>query len=200
MADAIAITRSARYRFDTPGRPPQYATARLRAVHVQLVIGLVGGELPLPFLVELLEAVSQGAGLRSCRQCEDRNGYRNRTGERLGHLHTLTVLQGACERQHQAGSSGEEETLPTPDEVVLGNFMRDGRIITMPAKRSKRIVLLNHVAQLFDIGVRYSESDVNRKLRNLHDDYAALRRYLVDEDFLSREGGEYWRTGGSVDG
>jgi hypothetical protein len=32
-----------------------------------------------------------------------------------------------------------------------------------------------------------------------HDDYAALRRYLVDEEFLSREGGSYWRTGGSVD-
>jgi hypothetical protein len=89
--------------------------------------------------------------------------------------------------------------LATPDEVMLGNFMRDGRIVTMPAKRSKRIVLLNYVAQLFDIGVRYSESEVNRKLRNLYDDYAALRRYLVDEGFLSRESGQYWRTGGSVD-
>jgi hypothetical protein len=94
---------------------------------------------------------------------------------------------------------GKEETLPTPDEVVLGNFMRDGRIVTMPARRSKRIVLLNYVAQLFDVGVRYSESEVNRRLWNLHDDFAALRRYLVDEEFLSREGGEYWRTGGSVD-
>jgi hypothetical protein len=82
---------------------------------------------------------------------------------------------------------------------MLGNFMRDGRIVTMPARRSKRIVLLNFVAQLFDVGVRYSECEVNRRLRNLHDDFAALRRYLVDEEFLSREGGEYWRTGGSVD-
>jgi hypothetical protein len=122
------------------------------------------------------------------------------TGERLGHMHTLAVLQAVWERRHQADSSGKEETLPTPDDVMLGNFMRDGRIVTMPAKRSKRIVLLNHVAQLFDVGVRYSESEVNRRLRNMHDDYAALRRYLVDEEFLSRAGGEYWRTGGSVDG
>jgi len=89
--------------------------------------------------------------------------------------------------------------LPTLEEVMLRNFMRDGRIVTMPARRSKRIVLLNHIAQLFDVGVRYSESEVNRRLRNLHDDFAALRRYLVDEEFLTREGGEYWRTGGSVD-
>jgi hypothetical protein len=36
-------------------------------------------------------------------------------------------------------------------------------------------------------------------LRALHDDHAALRRYLVDEDFLSREDGYYWRSGGTVE-
>jgi len=77
--------------------------------------------------------------------------------------------------------------------------MRDGRIVTMPAKRSRRLVLLNHVAQLFEVGVRYEEGEVNLRLRNLHEDYAALRRYLVDEGFLDRDHGMYWRTGGSVD-
>ncbi|HEV7148233.1 MAG TPA: DUF2087 domain-containing protein [Pedococcus sp.] len=32
-----------------------------------------------------------------------------------------------------------------------------------------------------------------------HDDVAALRRYLVDEGFLDRRDGQYWRAGGSVD-
>jgi hypothetical protein len=77
--------------------------------------------------------------------------------------------------------------------------MRDGRIVTMPAKRFRRLVLLNHVAQLFEVGVRYEEGEVNLRLRNLHEDYAALRRYLVDEGFLDRDHGMYWRTGGSVD-
>jgi len=77
--------------------------------------------------------------------------------------------------------------------------MRDGRIVTMPAKRARRLVVLNHVAQLFEVGVRYEEGEVNLRLRNLHEDYAALRRYLVDEDFLDRDHGMYWRTGGSVD-
>ena len=76
--------------------------------------------------------------------------------------------------------------------------MRDGRIVTMPAKRSRRLLLLDHVAQMFEVGVRYKEGEVNLKLRNLHEDYAALRRYLVDEGFLSREHGEYWRSGGTV--
>jgi len=89
--------------------------------------------------------------------------------------------------------------LPVHDDAVLRTYMRDGRIVTMPAKRSRRLVLLNHVAQLFEVGVQYEEGEVNLRLRNLREDYAALRRYLVDEGFLDRDHGMYWRTGGSVD-
>ena len=93
----------------------------------------------------------------------------------------------------------ENEALVASQETVLRTFMRDGRITTVPAKRSRRVVLLDHIAQLFDVGVRYRETDVNQILRNVHDDYAMLRRYLVDEGFLSRDHGVYWRSGGSVD-
>ena len=37
------------------------------------------------------------------------------------------------------------------------------------------------------------------RLSNHAGDYAALRRYLVDEGFLGRERNIYWRTGGTVD-
>lgn len=83
-------------------------------------------------------------------------------------------------------------------DAVLRTFMHDGRITALPARKSRRLVLLDHVAQMFEVGVRYPEGDVNRMLRNVHDDYAALRRYLVDEEFLSRENGQYWRSGGTV--
>jgi len=33
----------------------------------------------------------------------------------------------------------------------------------------------------------------------LHTIYAALRRYLVENDFLTREGAVYWRSGGTVE-
>jgi hypothetical protein len=36
-------------------------------------------------------------------------------------------------------------------------------------------------------------------LAQVHPDAAALRRYLVDDGFLSRAGGMYWRTGGTTD-
>jgi hypothetical protein len=47
--------------------------------------------------------------------------------------------------------------------------------------------------------VRYAETEVNAILRSFNDDVATLRRYLVDEGFLSRESNVYWRSGGAVD-
>jgi hypothetical protein len=81
----------------------------------------------------------------------------------------------------------------------LRPFVREGRIWAMPAKRSARLLLLDRVAQAFEPGRRYQELAVNEILKSLYDDHAALRRYLVDEDLLSRTpDGTYWRTGGTV--
>jgi hypothetical protein len=80
----------------------------------------------------------------------------------------------------------------------LRPFVRDGRIAALPARMAKRRLLLDAVAQAFEPGVRYPEQRVSQFLGEIHSDFAALRRYLVDEDFLSREDGQYWRSGGTV--
>jgi hypothetical protein len=93
-----------------------------------------------------------------------------------------------------------------PDAVIgalasdpkLKVFVRNGRIEALPAKVSRRRELLDVVAQAFEPGVRYPEPVVDDLLRKLHDDHAALRRYLVDEEFLGRANGEYWRIGGTT--
>ena len=85
------------------------------------------------------------------------------------------------------------------DDVVIERFLPEGRLVQMPAKRSRRLVVLDHVARVFEPGRRYPEAEVNVLLRAFYDDYAALRRYLVDEGFLSRKDGQYWRSGGSVE-
>ena len=85
------------------------------------------------------------------------------------------------------------------EQVLRAFFDADGRLTTIPARRAKRLVVLDALAQLFEPGERYAETEVNAQLRTAHDDVAALRRYLVDEGFLGREGGLYWRTGGTVD-
>jgi len=82
---------------------------------------------------------------------------------------------------------------------VLRTFLRGGRLTQIPMHAGKRRIVLDHVCRIFDIGVRYPEREVNALLRAFHPDYAALRRYLVDEGFLGRERNIYWRTGGTVD-
>ena len=52
--------------------------------------------------------------------------------------------------------------------------------------------MLDHLAQSFEPGRTYLEAQVNEILLRFHSDYAALRRYLVDDQFLSREDNLYW--------
>ena len=87
-----------------------------------------------------------------------------------------------------------------PDEArVLRAFVRDGRLTSIPSSWGKRRVVLEWLAQRFEPGLRYSEAEVNLSLMQVHPDNAALRRYLVDDGFLSRDHGEYWRSGGRVE-
>ncbi len=89
------------------------------------------------------------------------------------------------------GMTGEESQ-------VLGRFFRGDRLVEIPAQRAKRLVVLERLALEFEPGVRYAEAEVNEQLRRFHDDHATLRRLLVDEGFLDRAAGEYWRAGGRV--
>jgi hypothetical protein len=77
-------------------------------------------------------------------------------------------------------------------------FAGPGKIETMPAKQARRRLLLDKIAQAFEPGVRYPEHRVDQFLGAIYSDHAALRRYLVDEGFLSRADGQYWRSGGTV--
>lgn len=91
------------------------------------------------------------------------------------------------------GAANEDE------EAVLRTFFRNGRLTEIPTKHAKRTIVLERIAIEFDPGVRYSEKEVNVVIGRFFNDYAAIRRYLVDEGFLDRDHGVYWRAGGRVD-
>jgi hypothetical protein len=102
-------------------------------------------------------------------------------------------------RERESAVVGDEHAgVPDDAKKVMRAFVRDGRILQIPTTLSKRIVLMDWLAQDFELGRRYTEQQVNLVLAKRHPDTAAWRRYLVDNDFLDRVGGEYWRSGGSV--
>jgi hypothetical protein len=80
-------------------------------------------------------------------------------------------------------------------EKVVRTFLRDGRLVSIPAKPRKRELLLPVILdRCFPDDRDYEEKEVNMRLALLHPDVAALRRYLVDGRLMSREGGIYRRT------
>lgn len=81
---------------------------------------------------------------------------------------------------------------------TLARFFSGDRLTELPAQRSSRLVVLERLALEFEPGVRYDEHEVTELLRRFHDDYTSLRRALVDEGYLDRAAGEYWRAGGRV--
>jgi len=120
---------------------------------------------------------------------------------RDGHALTLHADRfGAAARAAAEAAPPPEPLSDDPAEkAVLSAFVRDGRLVSIPAQHTKRLVVLHHLARVFEPGVRYPEREVNALLAVWHPDVAALRRYLVDEGLLTREAGLYWRIGGPVD-
>jgi len=80
-------------------------------------------------------------------------------------------------------------------ERVLRAFVRDGRLVSIPAKPKKRDLLLPYLLDLaFPEDRDYEEKEVNQRLGLLHPDVAALRRYLVDGRLMTRANGIYRRA------
>ena len=82
--------------------------------------------------------------------------------------------------------------------AVLRAFIAEGRLVSIPAARGKRRIILEHIVSGFEPGVKYPEREVDAVLRAWHPDHASLRRHLIDEDLMARAEGVYWRTGGPV--
>lgn len=114
----------------------------------------------------------------------------------------LVVLGAAFQRAARQAlarpASDEHAGEPAGRRKVLDAFVRDGQIVSVPATRAKRRILLDWLAQDFEPGRRYTEARVNAILERRHPDAATLRRYLVDEELLDRDSREYWRMGGTV--
>jgi DNA-binding transcriptional ArsR family regulator len=79
------------------------------------------------------------------------------------------------------------------DARLLRSFVADGQLIQLPSQRSRWVVVLSWLAEHFKFDRQYSEREVSELLQAIHPDYALLRRQLVDEGFLARDHGVYWR-------
>lgn len=98
---------------------------------------------------------------------------------------------------------GKRETFESKEEkpedvrkVLKGYLNADGTLKQIPPHGNKLLIVLNFVADAFAYDTNYTEKEVNTILRRFHLDTAALRRYLVDNGLMAREGDgtRYWRV------
>ena len=82
---------------------------------------------------------------------------------------------------------------------VLRSYLRDGRLTVMPRGGASGRSSSSTSSSASSRAGATPEAEVNLILREVWDDVAALRRYLVDAALLERAGGEYWRIGGPVE-
>jgi hypothetical protein len=84
-------------------------------------------------------------------------------------------------------------------EALLETFVRDGRLVRLPARWDRKRQVLRHIAERsFDLDVAYPERAVNERLaawcaEDAPVDHVTLRRYLVDLGHLDRRDGVYRR-------
>jgi len=77
---------------------------------------------------------------------------------------------------------------------VMSAFFEDGKLVGIPAKHSKRLVVLEKLLKDFAAQETYHEREVNRILSNYHDDVATIRREFIMNSYMTRADGYYRLT------
>ena len=76
---------------------------------------------------------------------------------------------------------------------VIDAFFEYGKLKSIPTQRKKERIILEVIAKAFDFDRIYSEREVNLIIADFHDDFCTIRRDMVGERLLGRNGMEYWR-------
>ncbi len=94
--------------------------------------------------------------------------------------------------------SDETEVLAQRDaeyrRKVIDSFFSYGKLKSIPVQRKKERIVLEVIAEAFEPGRIYSEREVNVLIADFHDDFCTLRRDMVGEKLLERDGQNYWRV------
>jgi len=86
-------------------------------------------------------------------------------------------------------------TEPTDwEKKVLANFLDGERIVRLPARWKKRMVILRWVVEKFERDREYPQAELNRILARHHPDTATIRREFIVYGLMDRKDSVYRRT------
>lgn len=90
-------------------------------------------------------------------------------------------------------TDSEEERELSYRQKILNNFMKDGVLTSIPVQRKKRLIILEKIAEDFELGSNYPEKQVNQMISEYHEDFCTIRREFIMNRLFSRDNGIYTR-------
>lgn len=68
------------------------------------------------------------------------------------------------------------------------------KLKTFATREKKKIVILKKISERFERDKRYSEKELNNIIKGIYEDFATIRRYLIEYGFMERTNDckEYW--------
>lgn len=73
-------------------------------------------------------------------------------------------------------------------EKVIKTFFEYGRLKSIPAQRKKQRICLEEIAKAFEADKEYEEKEVNEIILRFHEDFCTIRRDLICEHIMERDG------------
>jgi hypothetical protein len=165
-----------------------------------------GNEDRLRLVVTLMDAPS------STREIAERFAWKEHEAlENIAALRSLGLVETLDDSRYQFDIKAlyalnrellARENFPSPidgweDEVtrkILRPFFEGQQIINLPENPKKFRLLLDWLVTNFELHVRYTEKEINTIIMRFHEDYATLRRAMVDSGLMQRDHGIYWRV------
>ncbi len=77
---------------------------------------------------------------------------------------------------------------------VIDSFFEYGKLRAIPVQRKKKLICYEVIAERFVPGRVYSEQEVNEIIAPVHEDHCTIRRDMIGEGILKRNGSEYVRV------
>ena len=102
-----------------------------------------------------------------------------------------TILDMIKEKSDDAALQEEREQQYR--KRVVDAFFEYGKLKSIPAQRKKERIILEVIVQAFEFDKKYTEREVNIIIADYYDDFCTLRRDMISERLLDREGNLYWR-------
>ncbi len=96
-----------------------------------------------------------------------------------------------------ASEAGETDEQTKREEEyrkkVTDSFFEYGKLKSIPVQRKKKLICLEVIAENLVPGKVYSEKELNAIIGAVHEDYCTIRRDMIGEGILKRDGSKYVR-------